>query len=421
MGETSEAIVILGTLDTKGTELRYLQQCVAATGAATLVVDVGVVDTPAFEPDVDRHAVARAAGVCISDLAAAHDRGEAVMRMANGAAQVVTDLFQQGKVGGIIGLGGSGNATIACTAMQALPIGVPKLMVTTVAAGDTRPYVGTADVTMMYSVVDIAGLNRLSRRILANAAAAIGGMVTGHSGVDPTPADSRPLIGASMFGVTTPCVTAARERLEARGYEVLVFHATGVGGRSMEALIRDGFITGVLDLTTTELADDVAGGTLSAGPDRLEAAGRAGIPQVVSVGALDMANFGPIESVPERFRGRLLYRHNPAVTLMRTTPEENAQLGALIAQKLNRARGPVAVVVPHGGVSAIDVEGAPFFDPEADGALVASLRRDLRPHIELIEVETDINDPAFAETASATFDRLYRVWESTREGKNQGA
>ncbi len=414
----SDTIAILGTLDTKRAELRYLQQRIAATGATTLVIDVGVLGAPAFEPDVTRDAVAHAAGVRIADLVAAHDRGRAVTHMAAGAAHVLADLFGQGKIGGVIGIGGSGNAMIACTAMQALPIGTPKLMVTTVAAGDTRPYVGATDITMMYSVVDIAGINRLSRRILDNAARAIGAMVIGRGAVDTAPEDGRPLVGASMFGVTTPCVTATRELLEARGYEVLVFHATGVGGRSMEALMRDGFITGVLDLTTTELADEVAGGTLSAGPDRLEAAGRAGIPQVVSLGALDMANFGPVESVPERFRQRLLYRHNPAVTLMRTTVDENARLGALIAEKLNRARGPVAVLVPRGGVSMLDVEGEPFFDPEADNALFTSLRRGLQPHIDVIEVATAINDPVFAETASTTFDRLYRGWEKTRE---QGA
>ena len=414
----SETIAILGTLDTKGAELRYLQQRIAAAGATTVVIDVGVLGVPAFEPDVTRDAVAHAAGARIADLAATHDRGQAVTHMASGAAHVLADLFGQGKIGGAIAIGGSGNATIACTAMQALPIGVPKLMVTTVAAGDTRPYVGATDITMMYSVVDIAGINRLSRRILDNAANAIAAMVIGRGAADTAPEDGHPLVGASMFGVTTPCVTATRELLEAQGYEVLVFHATGVGGRSMEALIRDGFITGVLDLTTTELADEVAGGTLSAGPDRLEAAGRAGIPQVVSLGALDMANFGPVESVPERFRQRLLYQHNPAVTLMRTTAEENARLGALIAEKLNRARGPVAVLVPRGGVSMLDVEGEPFFDPEADNALFASLRRGLQPHIDVIEVATAINDPIFAETASTTFDRLYHAWEKTRE---QGA
>jgi uncharacterized protein (UPF0261 family) len=406
-----EAIVILGTLDTKGAELRYLQECLTANGSATLLIDAGVLDTPAFEPDVDRHTVARAAGVRIADLVGAHDRGQAVAQMAAGAAQVVADLFRQGKVGGVIGIGGSGNAAIARTAMQTLPVGVPKLMVTTVAAGDTRPYVGATDITMMYSVVDISGLNRLSRRILANAAAAIAGMVGRRIEPEPAPADERPLVGATMFGVTTPCVTAAREALEGLGYEVLVFHATGVGGRSMEALIRDGFITGVLDITTTELADEIAGGTLSAGPERLEAAGHVGIPQVVSLGALDMINFGPRESVPERFQQRRLYQHNPAVTLMRTTPEENAQLGALIARKLNGARGPVAVIVPRAGVSMIDVEGAPFFAPAADAALFAALHQNLDPRVDLIEVDAHINEPVFAQTAVATFDRMYREWK----------
>lgn len=403
------AIVILGTLDTKGAELRFLRDCLAAGGAATLVIDAGVLDAAAFEPDIDRHTVARAAGVQIADLASAHDRGQAVARMAAGAARVVADLFGQGQVVGIIGLGGSGNATIACTAMQALPIGVPKLMVSTIAAGDTRPYVGATDITMMYSVVDISGLNRLSRRILANAAAAIGGMV--NRPLEPGPAAECPLVAASMFGVTTPCVTAIRAALEARGYEVLVFHATGVGGRSMEALIRDGFVTGVLDITTTELADELVGGTLSAGPERLEAAGRAAVPQVVSVGALDMVNFGPPESVPARFRQRRLYQHNPAVTLMRTTAEENGQLGALIARKLNGARGPTAVLLPRGGVSAIDAAGQPFGDPAADAALFAALRRDLDPRVELIEVDAHINEPVFAHTAVTTFDRMYREWK----------
>jgi uncharacterized protein (UPF0261 family) len=401
-------IVVLGTLDTKGEELRYLRDQLSARGATAIVVDAGVLGTPAFPPDVDRHAVAAAAGANIAELVQSGDRGRAVTAMAAGAARVVGDLYVQGRVAGIVGIGGSGNAAICCTAMRALPTGVPKLMVTTVAAGDTRPYVGESDIAMMYSVVDISGLNRLSRRILANAAAAIAGMAAVE--LPPTLTDDRPLIAATMFGVTTPCVTAVRERLEAVGYEVLVFHATGVGGRSMESLIRDGYITGVVDITTTELADEVVGGILSAGPDRLEAAGRMGIPQVVSLGALDMVNFGPVESVPERFRGRLLYRHNPAVTLMRTTPDENAQIGALIAQKLNAARGPVALVVPRRGVSMIDAADQPFFDPSADEALFAALDRGLEPRVERLDLAVHINEPAFAEEIATTFHRLYERW-----------
>lgn len=399
-------IVILGTLDTKAAEIRYLRDAVAARGATTLIVDTGILGLPAFAPDIDRHAIAAAAETSIDALAGGGDRGAAVERMGVGAARVVADLYAQGKIGGIIAIGGSGNAAIAAAAMRAVPVGVPKLLVTTIAAGDTRPYVGSTDITLMYSVVDIAGINRLSRRILTNAAGAIVGMVEAGTAASTDQAD-RPLVGATMFGVTTPCVTIVREQLEATGYEVLVFHATGVGGRSMESLIRDRFLTGVLDITTTELADEVAGGTLSAGPDRLEAAGRAGIPQVVSLGALDMANFGPMTDVPAEFRGRLLYRHNPAVTLMRTTPDENAVLGRLIAEKLNRAQGPTALLVPLRGVSMIDAEGAVFYDPVADGALFEALRAHLEPQVELIEVDAHINDPAFAAALVAAFHRLY--------------
>ena len=251
----------------------------------------------------------RAAGAEVADLAASGDRGAAVETMARGAAEIVKRLRAEGRLDGILGLGGSGGSAIATYAMRQLPVGVPKLMVSTVASGDTRPYVGAVDVTMMYSVVDIAGINQISERILTNAAAAIAGMADAQS--IEIAETGRPLVGATMFGVTTPCVTRARERLEELGYEVLVFHATGTGGQSMEALIRGGFIAAVLDATTTELADDLVGGVLSAGPDRLEAAGEVGIPQVVSLGALDMVNFGPMETVPERFRERQPLRAQP--------------------------------------------------------------------------------------------------------------
>jgi uncharacterized protein (UPF0261 family) len=286
--------------------------------------------------------------------------------------------------------------------MRALPVGVPKLMVSTVASGDTRPYVGAVDVTMMYSVVDIAGVNRVSARIMANAAGAIAGMVGANV---PQLAD-KPLVGASMFGVTTPCVTRARQRLEELGYEVLVFHATGAGGQSLEALVRGGFLAGVLDTTTTELADELVGGVLSAGPDRLEAAGAAGVPQVVSLGALDMVNFGPRETVPPQFEGRNLYVHNPTVTLMRTTPAECAELGRTIGRKLSAARGPTVLFVPLKGVSMIDVEGQPFHDPDADAALFAGLRETLGDSVEVHELDTDINDADFA---VAMADRLHEL------------
>jgi uncharacterized protein (UPF0261 family) len=275
-------------------------------------------------------------------------------------------------------------------------------MVSTMASGDTRPYVDTKDVTMMYSVVDIAGINSLSRRILANAAAAIAGMALAAEGVEKSSGDDRPLIGATMFGVTTPCVTRARELLEAAGYEVLVFHATGTGGRAMEDLARGGFLAGVLDITTTEWADELVGGVLGAGPNRLEAAAELGLPQVVVPGALDMVNFGTPESVPERFRERRFYQHNPTVTLMRTTPEENTQLGRILAEKLNRAKGPTTVILPLQGVSAIDRAGQPFHDPTADQAFFDALRTHLAPHIRRIELDMHINDPDFAVACAET-------------------
>jgi uncharacterized protein (UPF0261 family) len=288
--------------------------------------------------------------------------------------------------------------------MQAVPVGVPKLMVSTVAAGDTSDYLGSSDVTMMPSVTDVAGLNSISARILANAAAAMAGMVNAP---EVELADAKPLVGATMFGVTTPCVEAAREALEAQGYEVLVFHATGTGGRAMEGLVEAGLLAGVLDTTTTELCDDLVGGVFSAGPDRLEAAGRAGLPQVVSLGALDMVNFGARATVPAQFADRTLYVHNPSVTLMRTTPEENAELGRRIAAKLAAATGPTALFVPLGGVSAIDAEGQPFHDPEADAALFAALRDGLAgSRVELVELDRNVNDPEFATAMAARLDEM---------------
>ncbi len=386
-------VVLLGTLDTKGHEYAYLRDRLRGHGVDVLLVDVGV-NEPSIEADIARGEVARTEY---------GDRGAAVEAMARGAEEVVRRLHEEGRLDGILALGGSGGTAIATQAMRALPVGVPKLMVSTMASGDTRPYVGAVDVTMTYSVVDIAGINAVSARILSNAAAAIAGMAT----AEPPDVDSgKPLVAASMFGVTTPCVTAARERLEELGYEVLVFHATGTGGQSMEALMRGGFISAVLDVTTTELADDLVGGVLSAGPDRLEAAGELGLPQVVSLGALDMVNFGPRDSVPERFRDRLFYEHNPTVTLMRTTPDECAELGRRIAHKLNAATGPLTLFVPLRGVSMIAVEGQPFHDAEADAALVGALREELDPGVDVRELETDVNDPAFA---AAMAERLHEL------------
>ena len=398
-------VVLLGTLDTKGTEFDYLRQRVRAEGCEVILIDAGTRGEPLAHPDITRQDVARAAGVDVAELAARGDRGLAVEAMSRGATAVVLRLLEEGRLDGILGLGGSGNSALATQAMRALPVGVPKLMVSTLASGDTRPYVGAVDVTMMYSVVDIAGINRISESILTNAAAAIAGMARARSSFRQ-PTGGRPLIGATMFGVTTPCVTAARERLESLGYEVLVFHATGTGGQSMEALVAGGFIAGVLDTTTTELADELVGGVLSAGPHRLEIAGRLGVPQVVSLGAMDMVNFGPMATVPEKFRGRRLYQHNPTVTLMRTTPEECAELGRIVARKLSGSRGPVAVFIPLRGVSMIATEGGVFYDPEADRALIDALKSGLRSDIEVHELDMDINDARFAE---AMADRLHEV------------
>jgi len=385
-------VLLIGTLDTKGDELAFVRQRLLDAGVDVLVADAGTGGPPhGLEPDVTSAELAAEVG---ADVATLTDRGSAVGTMADAAAALARRLHAEGRIDGVLGAGGSGNTAIATAAMRALPVGVPKLMVSTMAAGDTRDYVGGSDVALMASVTDVAGLNSISARILANAAGAMAGMV----GAAPVElGDERPLIAATMFGVTTPCVTRAREQLEARGYEVLVFHATGTGGRAMEALVDAGFLAGVLDATTTELCDDLVGGVLSAGPDRLEAAGRAGLPQVVSLGALDMVNFGARDSVPPQFEGRNLYVHNPSVTLMRTTPEECAELGRRIASKLSAAQGPVALFVPLAGVSLIDAPDQPFHDADADAALFAALREGMGANVELIELDCNINDDAFAD------------------------
>lgn len=389
----ASTILLIGTLDTKGEEFRYVRDLIRGAGLRTLVLDAGVLGEPAFAPDVSAGEVAAAAGVSLEALRQRGDRGEAVDAMIAGVRALVPRLHAEGRFDGVLGLGGGGGTTIATAAMRELPVGLPKLMVSTVAAGDIRPYIGVSDITMMYSVVDIAGLNPFSRRILANAAGAIRGMVEQHCPEAP----DRPLIAASMFGVTTPCVDRIRERLDAAGYELLVFHATGSGGRAMERLIESGYVVGVADVTTTEWCDEVVGGVLSAGPERLSAAARAGVPQVVSCGALDMVNFHAESTVPERFRGRTLYRHNPNVTLMRTTPQECVEIASRIAEMLNQARGPTTVLLPLRGVSALDREGQPFHDPAADAALFDTLRATLRPEVRVIELDLHLNDAAFAD------------------------
>ena len=394
-------VLLLGTLDTKGDEFAFLRERLRGAGVGVLLADVGTLEPATVEADFTREQVGAEAGVDVEALRAAGDRGAAIAGMAGAAAALARRLYDEGRIHGVLSAGGSGNTAIATAAMQALPVGVPKLMVSTMAAGDTSDYVGGVDVTMMASVTDVAGINSISARILANAAGAMAGMVNAPA---PRVEDGRPLVAATMFGVTTPCVTRAREELERRGYEVLVFHATGAGGKAMEALVEGGLLSGVLDATTTELCDDLVGGVLSAGPDRLEAAGRAGVPQVVSLGALDMVNFGARETVPPKFEDRNLYVHNPSVTLMRTTPEECAELGRRIAGKLAAATGPTSLFVPLGGVSMIDAEGQPFHDPEADAALFEALREGLAgSSVELVELEHNVNDQEFAD---AMVDKL---------------
>ncbi|MBE7470672.1 MAG: Tm-1-like ATP-binding domain-containing protein [Anaerolineales bacterium] len=393
-----KTILLIGTLDTKGAEYAYVRDLIAARGHQVLTLNAGVAGEPTFAPDISAAEVAAAGGGDLAELRRQADRGAALEVMMAGASKLAARLHAEGKFDGVLGLGGSGGTAIATAAMRELPVGLPKVMVSTVASGDVQPYVGVKDICMMYSVVDIAGLNRLSRRILANAAGMVCGAVEEAEtrGGEEARTEDKPLVTATMFGVTTPCVTMVREKLEAAGYEVLVFHATGSGGQAMESLISAGFISGVADITTTEWCDELVGGVLSAGPHRLEAAAKAGLPQVVSCGALDMVNFWAVETVPPQFKDRTLYKHNANVTLMRTTPQECAELGRIIASKLNAATGPTVLFIPLKGVSAIDKEGQPFYLPEADAALFESLRRNIRPPVELVELDMHINDPEFA-------------------------
>lgn len=411
MVSLKETVVIVGALDTKGAEFRWVQEALHKQGLNTLLIDVGVLEDSGMLADISSNEVAVAAGTTIEELRYKNDRGRAVTAMSEGVFHVVSRLVQEGKVIGIFGMGGTAGTTVAASAMKAVPVGTPKLIVSTVASGNTRPYVGVKDVTMMYSVVDIAGLNRLSRTILSNAAYALGGMVLGAAAealaVDEQEQPTT-TIGMTMFGVTTPCVTRVREILEGQGYDVLVFHATGAGGLAMEALIDAGFIQGVVDVTTTELADELVGGIFSAGPERLEAGARAGIPQVVSVGALDMVNFGPRDTVPAQFQDRLFYQHNATTTLMRTTTLENAELGRMLASKLNQSNGPTLLIFPRGGVSLLDREGQAFDGVEQRTALLQSIKENLRTDIPLIEVEQDINHEDVAATIAEHFLRMIR-------------
>jgi uncharacterized protein (UPF0261 family) len=385
-------IAVLGTLDTKGEEHAFVASLIAARGHRALLIDVGTGSSPTVAPDITRDQVAAAGGLDLASLVAARDRGAAVTAMSQAALILLSRLAAEGRIQGVVSLGGGGGTAIASAAMRALPVGFPKLMVSTLAAGNISKYLGTKDIVMLPSLADVAGLNRLSRIIFTRAAGAICGMVE----AEPEVGDARPLIVASQFGNTTACVTKAKEILEAAGYEVLVFAATGAGGRIMESIIESGVVAGVLDVTTTEWADELVGGTLTAGPTRMDAAAHAGVPVVVAPGCLDMVNFGEKATVPAKFDGRTFYIHNPQVTLMRTNADECAELGRILAEKANAYRGPVTVLLPRKAISIISAEGKPFYDAEADAALFDAIKQHLRPGIPLIELDCEVNAPEFA-------------------------
>ena len=399
-------IAVLGTFDSKGQEHAFVAELLKRKGFETLLVDVGCLEEPLLPVDVKAAEVAAFSGEDWRAVFARKDRGECVSLMARAAPVFLADAVASGRIQGVISLGGGGGTAIATAAMRALPVGFPKVMVTTLASGNTAPYVGTKDVVLFPAVVDVSGINRVSRVIFENAAGAIGGMVEAAEARKSDSAQERPLVVASMFGNTTVCVNKAKERLESAGFEVLVFHATGTGGRAMESLIETGLVSGVLDVTTTEWADELAGGILSAGPGRLEAAGRGRVPTIVTPGCLDMVNFGEPKSVPAKYSKRKFYFHNPQVTLMRTSPAECAKLGAILAAKVNAYKGPVSVLLPLRAVSIISAKGQPFHDPKADAALFDAIRADLDKRIPLIEMDVVVNEPVFAEACASELLRL---------------
>lgn len=399
-------VALLGTLDTKGEECLWFQNRLQEHGVQTLIIDVG-----SFSSDehasVSSSEVMRAAGKNADALREHHDRGEMMGVMGAGAAAIVKKMAAEGTIHGLLSFGGSGGSSVAAPAMQALPVGFPKLLVSTMASGNVKPYVGEVDATLMYSIVDVAGLNSISTQVFDNAAAGIAGMAKAYEARLAAPeGDHKPNIGITMFGLTTPAADEARHTLESLGYEVLVFHATGTGGQAMEKLVESGLLAGVCDLTTTELCDDLAGGILSAGPDRLEMAGKLGVPQVVSLGALDMVNFGPRADVPSKYEGRNFLVHNPTITLMRTTPDEMAELGRRIARKLAAATGPTELFIPLQGVSGIDVADGPFWDPEANGRMIDELKAGLEgSQVVVHELDQHINDAGFGKTMAEALHR----------------
>ena len=404
-----KTIAVAGTFDTKGKEFLYVKELIEELGLKTYMINTGVFDSE-IEVDVSNKEIAKEAGYDIDDIVSRRDRAMATEALSKGMELLISRLYAEGKFDGIISFGGSGGTSLVTPAMRALPIGVPKMMVSTMASGNVSQYVGTSDIIMMPSIVDVAGLNKISKTIFKNAVLAIAGMVGMADKIKEVEEDEKPLIAATMFGVTTPCVDFAKEYLEERGYEVLVFHATGTGGKTMESLIDAGFFKGVLDITTTEWCDEIVGGVLGAGPDRLEAAGRNHVPQVVSVGALDMVNFGPIDTIPEKFKSRNLYKHNPTVTLMRTTVEENIKFGQKIAEKLNASFGKTVLILPLKGVSMIDAPGQPFYGSKEDEALFDTLKNNIdKDKVNIVEMDNNINEKAFAQRAAEELIKMLEV------------
>ena len=396
-------IAVLGTLDSKGEEHAFVAGLIAARGHRPLLIDVGTGGPATVVPDITREQVAAAAGIDLAALLARKDRGECVVAMTKAAPVMLAQLASAGRIQGVISLGGGGGTAIGTAAMRALPLGFPKLMVSTLAAGNVAPYLGTKDITMMPSIADVAGLNRLSRTIFTRAAGAICGMVEAEPVID----SARPLVVASMFGNTTACVTEAKKVLEAAGYEVLVFAATGAGGRIMESVIESGIVAGVLDLTTTEWADELVGGVLNAGPERMDAAAKAQVPVVVGPGCLDMVNFGEQASVPAKFAGRTFYIHNPQVTLMRTTAKECTELGRIVAQKANAYTAGAVIMVPTKAISVISAEGKPFHDAAADQALFTALKQHAK--VPVREFAEEINSPTFAQACAHQLIELMKA------------
>jgi uncharacterized protein (UPF0261 family) len=401
-------IAIIGTLDTKGPEVAHLRALVEARGARTWVIDPGVLGEAAVAADFPREEVARAGGAELRDLVTGGDKGRAIQVMTDGTRAIVARLYAEGRLGGVLAVGGGQGTAIGTAAMQALPIGVPKVMVSTIASGRNifEPYVGTSDVTLMHSVADILGVNTVTSKVFRNAAAAVVAMAESAEGSEGGGRESvAAVLGATMLGLTTPCVLHAKELLEAQGYELVTFHPNGTGGRCLERLVDEGLIRGVLDVSTQELAGEVCGGLFDAGPGRLTAAGRQGIPQVVAPGGTDYVVLGPLSSLTAEQRQRPLIVHNPNITLVRTNAQEMAAIGRLMALRLNAARGPVTVLVPRGGFSYSDRPGHPFYDPEANAALVEALEHALEAHVALVMVDDHVNDTAFAREAVARLVR----------------